>query len=215
MSLFDQFSTFFSSLAGLLADPVNIVVLMLASFMGIIFGAMPGLTATLGVALLTTLTYGMALGTALIALLAMYVGAIYGGSYPAILINIPGTAASAATAMDGYPIAQRGEGGRALGLTTTASFLGTVSRHALVLAFSPLIAELALQFTSYEFFLLAFFGIVISGTLTSTDLVYKGWIAGLLGLCARHRRPRPIAVLSALHLRYPGARRRHRGGARC
>ncbi len=182
VSLFEQFSTFFSAMAGLLGDPANIVVLMLASFMGIVFGALPGLTATLGVALLTTLTYGMPLGTALIALLAMYVGAIYGGSYPAILINIPGTAASAATAMDGYPIAQRGEGGRALGLTTTASFLGTIIGMLCLVAFAPLIAELALQFTSYEFFLLAFFGIVISGTLTSTDLVYKGWIAGLLGL---------------------------------
>lgn len=182
MSLFDQFSTFFSAMGGLLSDPANIVVLMLASFMGIVFGAMPGLTATLGVALLTTLTYGMPLGTALIALLAMYVGAIYGGSYPSILINIPGTAASAATAMDGYPIAQKGEGGRALGLTTTASFLGTIIGMVSLVAFAPLIAELALQFTSYEFFLLAFFGIVISGTLTSTDLVYKGWIAGLLGL---------------------------------
>lgn len=182
MSLFDQFSTFFSAMGGLLADPANIAVLMLASFMGIVFGAMPGLTATLGVALLTTLTYGMPLATALIALLAMYVGAIYGGSYPAILINIPGTAASAATAMDGYPIAQKGEGGKALGLTTTASFLGTIIGMLCLVAFAPLIADLALQFTSYEFFLLAFFGIVISGTLTSTDLVYKGWIAGLLGL---------------------------------
>lgn len=182
MSLFSQFSTFFGTLIELLADPTNWVLLIFSSFLGIVFGALPGLTATLGVALLTTLTYGMPLDTALITLLAMYVGAIYGGSYPSILINIPGTAASAATAMDGYPLAQKGEGGRALGLTTTASFIGTTFGVLCLVAFAPLISELALQFTSYEFCLLAIFGIVISGTLTSKDLVYKGWIAGLLGL---------------------------------
>ena len=123
----------------------------------------------------------MPLNTALVALLGLYVGAIYGGSYPAILINIPGTAAAAATAMDGYPLAQRGEGGRALGLTTTASFIGTVIGMICLVAVAPLIASLALQFTSVEFFLLALFGIVISGTLTSRDLVYKGWIAASWG----------------------------------
>ncbi len=119
---------------------------------------------------------------ALIALIAMYVGAIYGGSYSAILLNIPGTAASAASAMDGYPLSQRGEGGRALGLTTTASFIGTVLGMVALVVSAPLIVEMALQFTSYEFFLLALFGIIISGTLTSSDLVIKGWIAGFIGL---------------------------------
>ncbi len=177
-----DFLTFFSTIFGLLSEPSNILLLMASSFIGIIFGALPGLTATLGVALLTTLTYGMDLNTALIALLGMYVGAIYGGSYPAILINIPGTAAAAATSMDGFPLAEKGEGGRALGLTTTASFIGTTFGMIVLVLAAPLITEMALQFTSYEFFLLAIFGIVISGTLTSEDLVFKGWIAGLLGL---------------------------------
>jgi len=150
--------------------------------MGIIFGAMPGLTATLGVALLTTITYGMDTGLAMVSLLAIYVGAVYGGSYASILINIPGTAAAAATAIDGYPLALKGESGRALGLTTTASAIGTIIGMLFVLALSPLISALALQFTSYEFFLLAFFGILISGTLTTPDLVIKGWIAGFIGL---------------------------------
>ncbi|MEE4379149.1 MAG: tripartite tricarboxylate transporter permease [Candidatus Competibacteraceae bacterium] len=178
----NDFVVFFSTIVHLLSDPFNILLLFGASFLGIIFGALPGLTATLGVALLTTLTYGMDLNTALIALFGMYVGAIYGGSYPAILINIPGTAAAAATAMDGYPLAEKGEGGRALGLTTTASFIGTTCGMIVLVLAAPLITEMALQFTSYEFFLLAIFGIVISGTLTSKDLVYKGWIAGLIGL---------------------------------
>ena len=182
MYVLDQFGLFLLTVVALASDPVNLAVLFLASLLGILFGALPGLTATLGVALLTTLTYGLALETALIALLAMYVGAVYGGSYPAILVNIPGTAASAASALEGFPLAQRGEGARALGLTTTASFIGTLIGMLFLILLAPQIVELALAFTSYEFFLLALFGILISGTLTSSDLVIKGWIAGLIGL---------------------------------
>ena len=182
MPILDQFQAFFLALAHLVAQPKILAVLMGSSILGIMFGALPGLTATLGVALLATLTYGFDLQLALVALIALYVGAIYGGSYPAILLNIPGTAASAASALDGYPLAQQGAGGRALGLTTTASLLGTILGMAALVVTAPLIVEVALQFTSYEFFLLALFGIIISGTLTSPDLVIKGWIAGFLGL---------------------------------
>lgn len=182
MPFVDQFASFFGILAELLSNPVNWLILIGASLLGIVFGALPGLTATLGVGLLATLTYGFDFDTALIALIAMYVGAIYGGSYSAILLNIPGTAASAATAMDGYPMALRGEGGRALGLTTTASFIGTVLGMIALVATAPIIVEFALQFTSYEYFLLALFGILISGGLTSPELVIKGWIAGFIGL---------------------------------
>jgi putative tricarboxylic transport membrane protein len=178
----EQFSAFFTAIWTMMSSPMNWAVLLGSSLLGIVFGALPGLTATLGVGLLATLTYSMSLDVALIALLAMYVGAIYGGSYSSILLNIPGTAASAASALDGYPMAQRGEGGRALGLTTTASFIGTILGMLALVVFSPLIVEAALQFTSYEFFLLAVFGILISGTLQSPDLVVKGWIAGFLGL---------------------------------
>ena len=160
----------------------NMIVLFGATILGIVFGAMPGLTATLGVALLTTLTYGIDHDTAFIALLSIYVGAVYGGSYSAILLNIPGTAAAAATAVDGYPLAQKGEGGRAIGMTTTASFIGTVFGLLCLVLIAPVIIDLALKFTTFEKFWLAMFGIVISGTLTSKDLVYKGWIAGLIGL---------------------------------
>ena len=180
--MLDPLTTFATVLLQLVSNPDNLLVLLAGSLLGIFFGALPGLTATLGIALLTTLTYGMPMSTALIAMLGLYVGAIYGGSYPAILMNIPGTPASAATAMDGYPLARRGEGGRALGLTTTASLIGTVIGMLVLVLCAPLIARFALQFTSFEFCLLAFFGIVISGTLTSRDLAIKGWIAGLIGL---------------------------------
>jgi len=182
MFIFEQLSIFFQQILVLVSNPFNILILFGAVLLGIIFGAMPGLTATLGVALLTTLTYGMETSTAMVALLSIYVGAIYGGSYSSILINIPGTAASAATALDGYPLACQGKAGKALGLTTTASAIGTFVGMLFVITMAPLICAFALKFTSFEFFLLAFFGIIISGTLTSHDLVYKGWIAGFLGL---------------------------------
>jgi putative tricarboxylic transport membrane protein len=182
MMIFERIGTYFQMVVHLAADPLHIVILFSSVLLGIIFGAMPGLTSTLGVALLTALTYGMDTPTAMLCLLSIYVGGTYGGSYSSILINIPGTAASAATALDGYPLACKGEGGRAIGLTTTASAIGTIISMLFLVSISPLISFFALQFTSFEFFLLAFFGILISGTLTSPDLVIKGWIAGFLGL---------------------------------
>ena len=180
--LLERIGSFFTILATIASEPVSLAILFGSVMLGIIFGAMPGLTSTLGVALLTALTYSMDTPLAMVCLLAIYVGGTYGGSYASILINIPGTAAAAATAMDGHPLACRGEGGRAIGLTTTASAIGTAVSMLFVVSISPLISKFALQFTSFEFFLLAFFGILISGTLTSPDLVIKGWIAGFLGL---------------------------------
>ena len=182
MVILERIAFFFQTVIQIAADPIHIAILFGSVILGIMFGAMPGLTSTLGVALLTALTYGMDTATAMLCLLAIYVGGTYGGSYAAILINIPGTAASAATALDGYPLACKGEGGRAIGLTTTASAIGTIISMLILVSISPVISFFALQFTSFEFFLLAFFGIIISGTLTSPDLVIKGWIAGFLGL---------------------------------
>jgi putative tricarboxylic transport membrane protein len=182
MMLLERIGAYFQIVLHLASDPLNILILLSSVMLGIMFGAMPGLTSTLGVALLTALTYGMDTATAMLCLLAIYVGGTYGGSYASILINIPGTAASAATALDGYPLACKGEAGRAIGLTTTSSAIGTIISMLFLVSISPLISFFALQFTSFEFFLLAFFGILISGTLTSPDLVIKGWISGFLGL---------------------------------
>ncbi len=182
MVFIERLGFYFQTVFHLAADPLHLAILLGSVLLGIIFGAMPGLTSTLGVALLTALTYGMDAETAMLCLLSIYVGGTYGGSYASILINIPGTAASAATALDGYPLALKGEGGRAIGLTTTSSAIGTLISMLFVVSVSPIISFFALQFTSFEFFLLAFFGILISGTLTSPDLVIKGWISGFLGL---------------------------------
>lgn len=150
--------------------------------LGIIVGMLPGLTATMGVALMTTLTFHMSPENAILILICMYVGAIYGGSRSAILLNIPGTPANAATAMDGYPLAMRGEAGRAIGISTTGSFLGSIIGMIMLAFFTPLLGNFALNFQSFEFFWLAVFGIVISGNLTAPKDPVKGWISGFLGL---------------------------------
>jgi putative tricarboxylic transport membrane protein len=153
-----------------------------STLLGIVVGALPGLTATMGVALLVTLTYKMDPSQAILCLLCLYVGAIYGGSRSAILINIPGTPASAATTLDGFPLALQGRAGYAMGIATTSSALGTIVGIVCLAAVAPALAELALRFGSYEFFWLAVFGVVISGQLTAIDDPLKGYIAGILGL---------------------------------
>ncbi|MHA1554373.1 MAG: tripartite tricarboxylate transporter permease, partial [Alphaproteobacteria bacterium] len=153
-----------------------------ATLLGIFVGSLPGLTATMGVALLTTLTYTLDRDTAILVLICMYVGAIYGGSRSAILLNIPGTPASAATSLDGYPLAQQGKAGYAMGLATAGSALGTMVGIMLLVLLAPPLAEAALRFGSFEFFWLALFGIIISGQLTASTTPLKGYIAGILGL---------------------------------
>jgi len=150
--------------------------------LGIIVGMLPGLTATMGVALMTTLTFQLPTNNAVLILMCMYIGAIYGGSRSAILLNIPGTPANAATAVDGHPIARQGRAGGAIGIATTGSFLGSVIGMFMLALFTPIIGNFALRFQSYEFFWLAIFGIVISGNLTAPKDPLKGWIAGFLGL---------------------------------
>ena len=157
MLIVERLSTFFGIVGGMITDPASLAILFGSVLLGILFGAMPGLTSTLGVALLTALTYSMDTPMAMICLLSIYVGGTYGGSYASILINIPGTAAAAATAMDGYPLACKGEGGRAIGLTTTSSAIGTIISMLFVVSISPIISKFALEFTSFEFFPLAFF----------------------------------------------------------
>ncbi|SHG86282.1 tripartite tricarboxylate transporter permease [Cognatishimia maritima] len=178
-----QLAGFGGAMASLVVDPLTYVYLITSVFLGITFGALPGLTATLAVTILTGF-FGnkIPLDYSLIALLGAYVGAIYGGSYPSILLNIPGTAASAATAMDGYPLAKAGRGGEALGMTTTASFIGTIIGTFALLIFVWVLLLISKNIASPEKALLALFGILLSGTLMSEDLVIKGWIAGIIGL---------------------------------
>lgn len=155
-----------------------------ATLLGLAIGILPGLTATMGVALLVTLTYGMEPSQAILTLICVYLGSIFGGSRTAILLNIPGTPASAATSLDGYPLTQQGRAGLAMGLATTSSTLGTLIGIVLLAMLVPLLTEVALNFGTYEFFWLAVFGVVVSGQLSGSDTPLKGYITGVLGLLA-------------------------------
>lgn len=165
-----------------LASVTTLLNVCWATLVGIIIGALPGLTATMGVALLTTLTYKMDPNQAILVLISCYVGSIYGGSRSAILLNIPGTPANAATTLDGFPLARAGRAGEAMGIATTSSMIGTFIGIFFLAIIAPALAEVALDFQSYEYFWLAIFGIVIAGQMCSFDDALKGWIAGFLGL---------------------------------
>lgn len=181
--MFDGLVAFGHSLASF-ADPLSIGLILLSSLVGVIIGALPGLTATMGVALMTTLTIKLPSAQALLVLVCTYVGAIYGGSRSAILLNIPGTPASAAACLDGHALAKQGLAGRAMGIATSGSVLGTLIGMFFLALFTPVLGDLALKFGAYEFFWLALFGVVIAGTLTGGDPL-KGWIAGIVGIaCA-------------------------------
>jgi len=112
----------------------------------------------------------------------MYVGAIYGGSRSAILLNIPGTPANAATSLDGFPLARAGKAGSAMAIATTGSVVGSMIGMVALALIAPLLAEFALSFGAYEFFWLAVFGVLVAGQLTALDDPIKGWLAGFLGL---------------------------------
>ncbi len=179
--MFEGVKYFFDGLLGFLTVR-TIFDILWSTQLGIIVGMLPGLTATMGVALMTTLTFSMPPENAILILICMYIGAIYGGGRSAILLNIPGTPANAATAMDGHPLALKGESGRAIGISTTGSFLGSIIGMVLLAFFTPLLGNFALNFQSFEFFWLAVFGIVISGNLTAPKDPIKGWISGFLGI---------------------------------
>jgi len=149
--------------------------------LGAIFGALPGLTATMGVAVLTPLTFWVSAEQGLAMLLGIYAGAIPAGGIPAILINVPGTPASIATSWDGYALAQQGKAGQALGLNALMSLLGQiVSILFLAVAAFP-IAQFALSFGPAEYFGLALFGISLMAGVSGKHVI-KGLLAGTLGL---------------------------------
>ena len=161
--------------------PIVFLYMVIGVISGICIGALPGLTATMGVALLLPMTFGMDAAQGILMLLGIYVGAIYGGSISAVLLHTPGTPASAATAIEGYKLSQRGEAGRALGIATLSSYIGGVVSVLCLVLISPQLAKLALKFSSAEFFLLAVFGLCIIGNI-SGDSVQKGLICGCIGI---------------------------------
>jgi putative tricarboxylic transport membrane protein len=149
--------------------------------LGVVFGALPGFTATMGLAILTPLTFWLPTDQALAMLFGLLCAAIFSGGIPAILINTPGTPASIATTWDGYPLAQQGRAGLALGINALGAFVGQViSILVLAVAAYPL-AGFALRFGPAEYFALAVFGISMMVTISSESLL-KGLLMGALGL---------------------------------
>lgn len=161
--------------------PMTLLYGLGGAFVGIVMGILPGLSATLAIALLTTLTIKLEANQAILVLVCSYVGALYGGSRTAILLNIPGTAANAASCADGYALAKQGQAGRAIGIATSGAFVSTLIGVLCLALFTPMLAEVALSFGAFEFFWLALFGVTMSGSIVGGDAL-KGWLMGLLGL---------------------------------
>ena len=148
---------------------------------GIICGALPGLGATIGIALLIPFTFTMSPVVALPMLAGVYAGAIYGGGITAILLGVPGTSADAATVFDGHPMAQKGMARKALRTSVTSSAIGGMFAAIVLLLLAPPLARLSLAFGPHEYFLIAIFGLTVIAAV-SPGSILKGLIAGALGL---------------------------------
>jgi putative tricarboxylic transport membrane protein len=166
----------------LLSDPWVIVFLCLGVLAGVVVGAMPGLSATLAVALLIPFTFDLALMPALAMLIGVYCGAIYGGSVPAILFRTPGTPASAATVLDGFVLTQKGECGRALSVAAFFAMVGGLIGTGILMFLAPQIAGFALSFGPPEYCALALFGLSMIISVSGQSLLKSGAVAvfGLL-----------------------------------
>lgn len=156
-------------------------LLILGVIGGIVIGALPGLTATMGVAILLPFTFSMDSVPALSMLIAIYVGAIFGGSISAILLKTPGTPASAATVFDGYEMVKQGQSRKALSMSAIASFTGGLISTIMLITISPVLASFALKFSAPEYFTLAIFGLTIIASISANNII-KGFIAGFIGL---------------------------------
>lgn len=172
--LLDAFQTIFS-------NPYSLLFILVGVTAGIVVGCLPGLTATMGCALLIPFTFSLDPVQGLLMLMGIFTGGIYGGSISGILIRTPGTPAAAATLFDGFPLSQRGEAGKAIGVATIASFVGGII-GALIMSFlAPEIAVFGLRFGPPEFFALAVFGLTMIISISGESLL-KGAIAALVGL---------------------------------
>ncbi|MBW2149062.1 MAG: tripartite tricarboxylate transporter permease [Deltaproteobacteria bacterium] len=161
--------------------PDILFIIVFGVILGIIVGAIPGLTATMAVALAIPITFGMEAMNGLGLLISIYVGGLTGGLISAILLRIPGTPASIATTFDGYPMAQKGEPGKALGYGVFASFLGGGFSYICLLTIAPAVANLALKLSYFEFFSIIICAMVMIADASEKSLI-KALISGFLGM---------------------------------
>ena len=161
---------------------------------GILFGAIPGMTATMAVAVCLPLTYALDLNQGLALLLGLYVGGISGGLVPAILLNIPGTPSSITTTFDGYPMTQKGEGERALKIGIVSSLFGGLFSAAVLFFFAPVLADFAIKFSFVEKFLIIFLAMTVIASLSKNLLM--GLLSGAIGVW--------LALIGTYDLSYGG-----------
>lgn len=171
----------FASFLTVFAQPELLALVAIGTFAGVYIGAIPGLSVTMAVSILISFTFSWDVHTAISLMIGIYMGGVYGGSRTAILLNIPGAPSAIATALDGYPMAQKGEAGTAIGVTTVMSFIGGFVGIAVLAASAPMMADFALTFQPRDYLLLAVLGILLVGSLSPGSLV-KGIFAGALGL---------------------------------
>ncbi len=162
-------------------DPSLLLLTAAGTLAGVYIGAIPGLSVTMAVSILISFTFTWEVNDALALIAGIFMGGVYGGSRTAILLNIPGAPSAIATALDGYPLAKRGEAGAAIGLSTVMSVIGGfVGIFALAVA-APLLSDFALKFAPRDYLLLAIIGILLVGCLSGESLA-KGVFAGALGV---------------------------------
>ena len=161
-------------------QPECLLLILAGTAIGILFGAVPGLSSVMAVALFLPVTYGMDAGTGIAVLTALYIGATSGGLISAVLLKIPGTPASVATCWDGHPMVEKGEGAKALGVGVVFSFLGTIISIAALVFIAPWLAKIALRFGPHEYFAIAVFSLTLIAGLSSGSMV-KGLFSGALG----------------------------------
>ncbi len=165
----------------LIAEPMNFGLIFIAVVIGVLVGALPGLTSSMAIALLLPLTIGMQPIPAICMMAALYCAGTFGGSITAILINAPGAPPAVATAFDGYPLAQRGEAGRALGMAAFASALGGIISLIIFIVAAPALSNIATSFRHVEYFALAVFGLSMLATISGRSSL-RNLIAGALGV---------------------------------
>lgn len=162
-------------------DPWLLFLTAIGTLAGIYVGAIPGLSVTMATSILISFTFKWPVNDALALITGVFMGGVYGGSRTAILLNIPGAPSAVATAIEGYPMAKRGDAGEAIGLTTVMSVIGGFVGIAALAMFAPLISSFALMFNSRDYLLLGLIGILLVGTLSGESFA-KGAFAGALGV---------------------------------
>ena len=162
-------------------EPLLILLVAAGTCAGVYVGAIPGLSGTMAVSLLVSFTYGWSTHAALAVMIGVYVGAVFGGSRSAILLNIPGAPAAVATSLDGYQLAKKGRAGEAMGMATTQSVIGTLLGVLALAVFAPWVAKLAMNFHSVDYLMLAIMGLMMVGSLASRSVMF-GIIAAAIGI---------------------------------